>query len=58
MSAVDAHGKGYAQQLLDSPEYHEELLLILLENGIDLDHRNHQGKTAMFYANARHPTTP
>jgi ankyrin repeat protein len=57
MSAVDAQGKGYAQQLLDGPDFHEELLLVLLEHGIDLGHRDHEGKNAMSYAIARHSTT-
>jgi ankyrin repeat protein len=57
MSAVDAQGKGYAQQLLDGPEFDEELLLVLLEHGIDLGHRDHEGKNAMFYAITRHSTT-
>jgi ankyrin repeat protein/membrane-associated phospholipid phosphatase len=57
MSAVDNQGRSYAQQLLDNPTFHEDLLLILLEKGIDFEHRDHKGKTAMSYANARHPTT-
>lgn len=55
--ATDDLGRGYVQQLLSGANFDEALLLLLLDQGPDLEHRDHAGETAIFYAICWRPTT-
>ncbi|KAH0370304.1 hypothetical protein KCU65_g2601, partial [Aureobasidium melanogenum] len=55
--ALDKTNRSYIQQLLDSPNFSEDLLKTLLDSGIDFENQDDLGETAIFYAICQQPTT-
>ncbi|KAI4718692.1 hypothetical protein E4T48_05059 [Aureobasidium sp. EXF-10727] len=57
LDAVDDTGRSHVQQLLESANFDEQSLQLLLDKKIDIEHRDYAGESAIFYAICWQPST-